>query len=258
MKSTNVPLDGRRTPPRPRRRSLPARSRRWSLAGDRESARDRFGALVALLQRRGLRIAYHYLRDTADADEAVQDAFVKVFLHIEQYREDLSFDVWFMRILVNSCLDRLKSRTRQQRWLTSPADQSHEGRPVEQAAGPEPSTEHHLLVRERWDQSPRGGCRLARSPTARVHHVASGRANGGRNQRGDGNESSYRARAPVPGNSQAAGDSGSPAMSVRTNHVPIDRLTALAFVPARPKRPRMSKRFAMSPDVSSAPLNWPG
>ena len=84
-------------------------------AGDRDAARERFGALVALLQRRGLRIAYHYLRDAADADEAVQDAFVKVFLHIEQYREELSFDVWFMRILVNACLDRLKSRTRQHR-----------------------------------------------------------------------------------------------------------------------------------------------
>ena len=121
-------------------------------AGEREAARERFGTLVALLQRRGLRIAYHYLRDAADADEAVQDAFVKVFLHIEQYREDLSFDVWFMRILINACLDRLKSRTRQQRWLTSPADLNHEGRPVEQAAGTEPSTEHRLLVRERWDQ----------------------------------------------------------------------------------------------------------
>ena len=122
------------------------------LAGEREAARDRFGALVTLLQRRGLRIAYHYLRDAADADEAVQDAFVKVFLHIEQYREELSFDVWFMRILVNACLDRLKSRTRQQRWLSSPLDQSYDGRPVEQAAGPEPSSEHRLLVRERWSQ----------------------------------------------------------------------------------------------------------
>ena len=55
-------------------------------AGDRDAARERFGALVALLQRRALRIAFQYLRDTADADEAVQDAFVKVFLHIEQYR----------------------------------------------------------------------------------------------------------------------------------------------------------------------------
>ncbi len=122
------------------------------LAGEREAARDRFGSLVALLQRRALRIAYHYLRDSADADEAVQDAFVKVFLHVEQYREDLSFDGWFMRILVNSCLDRLKSRSRQQRWIATPLDDAHDERPVEQAAGTAPSTEHVLLARERWQQ----------------------------------------------------------------------------------------------------------
>jgi RNA polymerase sigma-70 factor (ECF subfamily) len=122
------------------------------LAGEREAARDRFGSLVSLLQRRALRIAYHYLRDAADADEAVQDAFVKVFLHIEQYREELSFDVWFMRILVNSCLDRLKSRTRQQRWIAAPLEDAHDERPVEQAAGTAPSTEHELLARERWAQ----------------------------------------------------------------------------------------------------------
>jgi RNA polymerase sigma-70 factor, ECF subfamily len=122
------------------------------LAGEREAARDRFGALVAVLQRRGLRIAYHYLRDAADADEAVQDAFIKVFLHIEQYREELSFDVWFMRILVNACLDRLKSRNRQQRWMANPAEESLDARPVEQAAGTEPSSERRMLARERWAQ----------------------------------------------------------------------------------------------------------
>lgn len=122
------------------------------VAGERDAARDRFSGLVALLQRRGTRIAYHYLRDAADADEAVQDAFIKVFLHIEQYREDLSFDVWFMRILVNACLDRLKSRTRQQRWIASPLEDAQDERPVEQAAGTAPSTEHELLARERWQQ----------------------------------------------------------------------------------------------------------
>ncbi len=122
------------------------------LAGEREAARDRFGSLVALVQRRALRIAYHYLRDAADADEAVQDAFVKVFLHIEQYREELSFDGWFTRILVNACLDRLKSRNRQQRWIATPLDDLTDERPVEHAAGTAPSTEHELLVRERWQQ----------------------------------------------------------------------------------------------------------
>ena len=75
------------------------------LAGDREAAREKFSDLVATQQRRAVRIAYHYLRDAYDADEAVQDAFVKVFTHITTYREDLPFEVWFTRILVNACLD---------------------------------------------------------------------------------------------------------------------------------------------------------
>ena len=37
----------------------------------------------------------------ADADEAVQDAFLKVFTHITSYREEFPFEVWFTRILVN-------------------------------------------------------------------------------------------------------------------------------------------------------------
>ena len=132
--------------------ALAAEIKALVVAGNREAARDRFGALVALLQRRSLRIAYHYLLDAADADEVVQDAFVKVFLHIEQYREELPFDVWFMRILVNASLDRLKSRTRQQRWIVGPGEDAVEERPVEQAAAQESSTEHKLLAKERWQQ----------------------------------------------------------------------------------------------------------
>src|SRR4249920_1456283 len=120
-------------------------------AGDRDAARDRFGALVALLQRRAVRIAFQYLRDTADADEAVQDAFVKVFLHIEQYRSELPFDVWFTRILVNAALDRLKARARQQRWISQSTDEDP-GRPMEQLAGHEASHERRLLAKERWGQ----------------------------------------------------------------------------------------------------------
>ena len=119
--------------------------------GDREAARDRFGALVALLQRRAVRIAFQYLRDAADADEAVQDAFIKVFQHIEQYRNELPFDVWFTRILVNAALDRLKARARQQRWISHSTDEDN-GRPMEQLAGGEVSNERRLLAKERWAQ----------------------------------------------------------------------------------------------------------
>lgn len=120
-------------------------------AGQRDEARERFGALVGLLQRRAVRIAFQYLRDAADADEAVQDAFVKVFLHIDQYRSDLPFDVWFTRILVNAALDRLKARGRQQRWISHSTDDEN-GRPVEQVPAAEASHERRLLAKERWAQ----------------------------------------------------------------------------------------------------------
>src|SRR2546427_11408109 len=47
--------------------------------GEMEEARERFGGLVAVHQRRASRIAYQYLRDAAEADEAGQDAVLKGF-----------------------------------------------------------------------------------------------------------------------------------------------------------------------------------
>src|SRR5215211_2587438 len=109
------------------------------LAGDREAARDKFADLVAHQQRRAVRIAYHYLRDAHDADEAVQDAFFKVFTHITSYREDLPFEVWFTRILVNACLDLRKSRSRRLRWAV-PMSSTNDAAPTDPAT-PEPSPE---------------------------------------------------------------------------------------------------------------------
>src|SRR6185369_4911455 len=87
--------------------------------GSMDEARDRFAGLVATHQRRASRIAYQYLRDAAEADEAVQDAFVKAFGHIASYRDAWPFEVWFTRILINGCLDRRKARARRDRWFVS-------------------------------------------------------------------------------------------------------------------------------------------
>ena len=124
-------------------------------AGDMAAARDRFDALVLRQQRRALRIAYHLLRDAWDADEAVQDAFVKVFGHIGTFRPDLSFEIWFTRILVNGCLDRLKSRRRRSRWLLPASVETEQGERDRVAAAwsPGPSPEERLLLRERRAQS---------------------------------------------------------------------------------------------------------
>jgi RNA polymerase sigma-70 factor (ECF subfamily) len=120
------------------------------LAGDREAARERFSDLVATQQRRAVRIAYHYLRDAYDADEAVQDAFVKVFTHITTYREDLPFEVWFTRILVNACLDIGKARARRLRWVMPISGQSEQSVPDPVALQPGP--EARLMSSERAQQ----------------------------------------------------------------------------------------------------------
>lgn len=115
-------------------------------------ARDRYAELVARHQRRASRIAFHYLRDAAEADEAVQDAFVKAYSHLGSFREELPFEVWFTRILINGCLDRIKARTRRQRWVTHLPDLPGERDFAERTAGTGPSPEDQLLARERRQQ----------------------------------------------------------------------------------------------------------
>ncbi|MDQ3213779.1 MAG: sigma-70 family RNA polymerase sigma factor [Acidobacteriota bacterium] len=113
-------------------------------------ARERYAELVRRHQRRALRIAYHYMRDAADADEAVQDAFVKAYSHLASFREELPFEVWFTRILINGCLDRIKARTRRARWF-APMPDGPGGQQdfAERTAGKDPSPEDQLLARER-------------------------------------------------------------------------------------------------------------
>jgi len=116
--------------------------------GAMDEARERFGDLVAQHQRRASRIAFQYLRDASEADEAVQDAFVKAFTHISSYREAWPFEVWFTRILINGCLDRRKARSRRDRWFVhTDVSSGDEARML--AASPRNDPEHQLLARER-------------------------------------------------------------------------------------------------------------
>jgi RNA polymerase sigma-70 factor (ECF subfamily) len=123
-------------------------------AGELAAARERFAELVARHQRRGLRIAFHYVRDAADADEAVQDAFVKAYAHIGTFREDLPFEVWFTRILINGCLDRLKARKRREKWIvpTTVDSSGVERNPADFLPSRGPSPEEHVLRQERRRQ----------------------------------------------------------------------------------------------------------
>jgi RNA polymerase sigma-70 factor (ECF subfamily) len=62
-----------------------------------------FAALVDLYYARCLRFALHMLANRGDAEEAVQDTFVRVYRALPGYEERESFEPWLFRILANRC-----------------------------------------------------------------------------------------------------------------------------------------------------------
>src|SRR5256885_5812977 len=131
--------------------ALAAQIQDLSAAGDQDGARELFSQIVARQQRRASRIAWHYLRDGAEADEAVQDAFVKAYTHIASFQRNLSFEVWFTRILINGCLDRQKARMRRSRWLLPVADAApHDQDAIARASRPNDRSPEDLLLAREW------------------------------------------------------------------------------------------------------------
>jgi RNA polymerase sigma-70 factor (ECF subfamily) len=150
-----VPVHERRPPALPvsKDTELAIEIRQLVERGAVDQARELFTGLVEAHQRRASRIAYQYLRDASEADEAVQDAFVKVFAHISSYREAWPFEVWFTRILINGCLDRRKARTRRERWLVPAETASAADEYRASVAGPpDAGPEARLLARERRER----------------------------------------------------------------------------------------------------------
>ena len=55
-------------------------------------------------------IAQRYIKDIAAAEDAMQDAFIKAFSKLNQYKGDVTFGAWLKRIVINTCLDAIKAR----------------------------------------------------------------------------------------------------------------------------------------------------
>ena len=57
-------------------------------------------------------IAYHHLGNIADAEDAVQETFLKAHRAAGTYSGEAAFSTWLYRILVNTCYDQLRRRKR--------------------------------------------------------------------------------------------------------------------------------------------------
>ena len=74
-----------------------------------ESPQQRLGRLVEQYQTDLLRMCYIQLHDTALAEDAVQETFIKAYKAMPAFRGDCSEKTWLMRIAVNTCRDLLHS-----------------------------------------------------------------------------------------------------------------------------------------------------
>lgn len=55
-------------------------------------------------------VAVGFLKNNDDAEDVVQESFIKAFQKIEQYRGEVTFGAWLKRIVINKSLDFLKSK----------------------------------------------------------------------------------------------------------------------------------------------------
>jgi len=69
---------------------------------------DAFRELMRRHRGRAVYLAAQILRDRTEAEDIVQEAFLKVFRSIERFRGDATFYSWLYRIVVNLCLDRTR------------------------------------------------------------------------------------------------------------------------------------------------------
>ena len=76
------------------------------LAGDREA----YGELVKRHTRMLFRLAYRMTGNEADADDVVQDAFLKAYQKLATFESRADFGTWIYRITVHCALDRLQKR----------------------------------------------------------------------------------------------------------------------------------------------------
>jgi RNA polymerase sigma-70 factor (ECF subfamily) len=58
-------------------------------------------------------VANRFVKDTAEAEDIVQDAFIKAFTKLHQYKAEVTFGAWLKRIVINKSIDFLKSKKQQ-------------------------------------------------------------------------------------------------------------------------------------------------
>lgn len=73
--------------------------------------------LYELFAKEMLGVCYRYTRSVKDAEDVLQEGFVKVFHHLGQYKNEGELGAWIRRIMVNTALNFLKRNRKYQQEM---------------------------------------------------------------------------------------------------------------------------------------------
>jgi RNA polymerase sigma-70 factor (ECF subfamily) len=76
-----------------------------------------FGALISQYESHVYRLALKITRNPQDAEDALQDAFLKAYAHLGEFRGDSRFSTWLVRIATNAALTKMRQRSSE--WCVS-------------------------------------------------------------------------------------------------------------------------------------------
>jgi RNA polymerase sigma-70 factor (ECF subfamily) len=83
-----------------------------------------FRTLVETHQAFAYAVAFRFVGHAGDAEDIVQEGFVRLWKNLHRYRPEVKLTTWLYRIIANLCLDLLKSRPEKQRRKTVSIDDS--------------------------------------------------------------------------------------------------------------------------------------
>ena len=111
-----------------------------TLAGDR----DAYRVLVQRHSRNVFRLAYRMTGNSHEAEEVVQEAFLRAYQKLRQFAGNANFGTWVYRIAANYSIDRMRQRNAEESRRFSQTRVSQDGvevDPVSVAPDPAPSPE---------------------------------------------------------------------------------------------------------------------
>lgn len=109
--------------------------------------RDAFNKIMEKHQNTMFGMAYNLLSDYHDAEDAVQDTFIKAYRSISSFKGQSAFTTWLYVICKNSCNDILRRRQKHSAVMSIDADES-ENSPIRELKSEELSPEEHMELSE--------------------------------------------------------------------------------------------------------------